>query len=156
MKNKIRLRDHILFVCLLAIFLPFQSCVVHKSSIVLERKFCLNTDYPVFMDPFVTYEDTPKGLGLLLLSDSLLELYHFRYGQRYEYDFGGDVIVDEIKWKINGDTLTIGNYFQYKILKCRNDSLELLDIKGTAIRSKVLFIKSGASIKEEFLLRQSY
>ncbi len=151
MKNKV-INPLFLLFCLFVGFLLLQSCTVYKRNIEVKRTFCFGNDYPIYLDPYVTYSDTPKGLGLLLLSDSFLVEYYFKDGYRYQYDYGGDIIVDTIRWFITEDTLTIGNYYQYRILKCRNDSLEVLDIIGTAIRPKVLFIKSegirkGSSLK---------
>lgn len=101
---------------------------------------------PTYWDPYITYDDHISGIGLYLISDSTLIEYEFDSEMRRKaYDYG-DFMLDTIRWKRSNDTIYLGgdegHYSIYKILKLKNDSLEVLDCKGNALRSQMLFVKS--------------
>jgi hypothetical protein len=101
---------------------------------------------PIFWDPYVTYSDKVKGIGMYIISDTTLIEYNYDDSMRRKAFDYGDFMIDTIRWKLSNDTMYIGgnkgSYGIYKILKLKNDSLEVLDCKGNAIRSQMLFVKS--------------
>lgn len=132
------------------IILVFTICSSLMRSNVQHSKNSLNelltNGKPTYWDPYISYEDHIVGIGWYLISDSTMIEYEFdREMRRKAYDYG-DFMLDTIRWKRSNDTIYLGGdkgpYGIYKILKLKNDSLEVFDCKEHALRSQMLFVKS--------------
>ncbi len=76
-------------------------------------------------DSYWNYPDTIPGLGLHIIDKNNLVLYVYENKIRTKYDYGGDIILDTIPWNLKSDTLSISCYFKFKILKIKNNEIEI-------------------------------
>jgi hypothetical protein len=96
-----------------------------------------------FWDLFTLPKRNVYGRGFCFYSDGRVIDYNYdKLKHRIITDYD-DVIIDKLTWKINIDTLFIGNIYKYKILKLNKDTLELIDLYQTGgVTEKLLFLKS--------------
>jgi hypothetical protein len=130
-------------ILILSLFI--SSCFI-RTKVPALKNTCDLDNKTTFWDPYFTYSNKRVGWGLYIISSTKLVQYEYVDSvERVIMDYG-DIDIDTISWNLSNDTIYIGgkmgSYYILKISKCKNDTLELLDCKGNAVRPQLLFLKS--------------
>jgi hypothetical protein len=131
------------------ILIAFSLCAPLKRKDSLQKKdfiFKILTggDHQ-YWDPFYLFNEKKRGRGWIFSRDSSFKEYKYMNEMRKDL-FYGTLIWDEFKFDINGDTILIKNYNDYKfvILKLTKDSLVVKDISEISYTylDSILLIRS--------------